>query len=604
MNVTALNKYISLTILAALLCTCCITNEVIFNGVGNAKSIWFICVIGIAMLYFAATSLKGQINIRLNNLDIAVSAFFIFLIANNLFHGGHIISHRNVENAGLLFLYFFTKRLFVGTRPPYRLYLILLLLLILSQITIAVLQWFEYLPSYNSNFIITGIFFNPGPFTIFLSAISIYGLCAGLYSSNKIIKIVGIVLFIAAIPIVLITLSRSAWLGLIAGVLFIFTVRFQLLQKASQWFKNTYIKTIGIFALLGIFAFSGFYLYHLKKDSADGRMLTWKISSHIIAHHPINGIGQDRFPARFIEYQSAYFKNHPDKMLTEGRVSSVIYYAFNDILQITVEQGVIGLTLFLAVLLSAFKFGKQLTNSNDKTQLKDGFLIGAMASIVVILISSLTAYPLVMLPISVLFYSASGIISAAYTNIALNSIVKKPLKSVLSGAMLIAGIGFIIYSLALVHAYYLANDILKNGYKTKPNNIHQLMQYKSLINTEEWYVLRHCSYLLHIGQYEKAIYEMEKAKEFTGLGVIYFSLADVHIYKKNYAKAEEQLKLMYYALPGLVTPKYRLAKFYYDTNQQDKWEITSAEVLNFKPKIESYLASEMIDEIRRLKYKY
>jgi O-antigen ligase len=599
---TAPGKYIALAILAALLGTCCITTDLIFNGVGNAKSIWFLFISGIAMLYLAVSRLKTNTGTGLNNLDIAVSAFLLFLIANNIFHGGQIISHKNVENAGLLVTYVFTKKLFVGIRPPYRQYLVLLLLLILSQIIIAVLQWFDYLPSYNSNFVITGIFFNPGPFTIFLSAILIYGLCAGLYSSNKTIKIVGIVLFIAAVPIVLITLSRSAWLGLIAAVLLVLTIRFQLLQKAGRWFKHAYLKAIVVVVVLGMTAFSGFYLYYLKKDSADGRMLTWKISSHIIADYPLNGIGQDRFPARFIEYQSAYFKSHPDRMLTEGRVSSVIYYAFNDILHMTVEQGIIGLILFLTVLLIALKFCKRLINPNNKTQLNDGVLSGAMASIIVILISGLTAYPLVMLPISILFYSAIGIVSAAYTNNTTDNISKKPFKSALSGAKIIGGVGFMIYSLALAHAYFLANDILKNGYKTKPNNMHQLMQYKSLVNTEEWYVLRHCSYLLHIEQYEKAIYEMEKAKEFTGLGAIYMSLANVYAYKNQYANAEKQLKFMYYALPGLMTPKYRLAKFYYDTRQKNKWNITAAEVLNFKPKIASSFTDEMINEIRQLKY--
>ena len=448
------------------------------------------------------------------------------------------------------------------------------------------------------------MFFNPGPFTIFLSAVSVYSLDASLCSSNKFNKIMGIVLFIAAIPIVLITLSRSAWLGLIAGGLLVFTVRFQLLQKLNRWCSNTIIKAIGLFMLFFVIFLSGFCLYHLKKDSADGRKLIWKISSNIIHDSPFNGIGQDRFAARFIEYQSAYFKENPDRISTEGRLSGTAYYAFNDVLQITVEQGITGSILFLVVMLITSKYCRSLINSKHKTPIDRGTLIGAMASIVVIGVSGLTAYPLVMLPIIILFFNALGIISAAYSNTFSNSPFIKPGNKIFSAIVLISAASLIFYSLALGRVYYIAKFIVNNGYENDPEVMIKLMRYRELIRTEEWYVTRQCDYLLNKEQYQKAVMEMEKAKQVTANSAIYYSLAEVYTYQRQYYKAEKQLMFLYYALPGLIAPKYYLAKFYYRTNQKKKWHNAAIEVIRFNPKINSNTTTEMINDIKKLYFKY
>lgn len=482
--------------------------------------------------------------------------------------------------------------------------MIFILLLVLSQIAIAVLQWFEYLPSYNSNFRFSGIFFNPSPYIIFLSAILIYCLTVGLCNTNKIIKIVGIVLFVAAIPIVLITLSRSAWLGLIAGVLLVLFIRFHLFKKVSRWFRLLKFKIIGISMLMVVVSFAAYYLYHLKKESADGRILVWKLSFNIIDDHPFTGIGQDRFSARIIEYQSVYFKQHPDRMLTEGRLADTVYYAFNDTLQITVEQGLIGLVLFGVVILTGVKFIRRLISdpTTGKIVANDGIIIGTIASVAVILVSGLTSYPLMMLPIKVLFLIALGILSAIYENTMTVDAVYKSERKILPIIGIIAGISLMIYSAALSHAYYLANNIAKYGYDKDPDAMNKLTQYKLLVNTEEWYALRQCDYLINKEQYTKAIVEMEKAKKITASKALYFSLAQVYVYEKQYDKAEAQLMLMYYALPGLVAPKYRLAKFYYDTHQKAKWDRAADEVISFKLKVYSPIAVEMVNEIMKLKY--
>jgi len=586
-----LTKYIGIFFLLLLYGTCFITSDELLNGIVEAKSIWFIFITGLLLLYLAVVCFKTDLNLQLNALDIVVSVFLLYLIANNTIHDGQVLSRKNLEDAALIVVYFFSKTLFRGKLFQFRLYAILMFVLVFSQITIATFQWLEFLPSYNSNFRFTGIFFNPAPFTIFLSATIIYCLNACLFSTSKIVKVVGLCLFTMAVPIVVIAFSRSAWLGLSAGIVLVFLVRF----RPQQYLKSKVVRIAGLILIGAIICFTIMHLYGLKKESADGRLLVWKLSLNMISDRPFSGIGQENFAPWVLKYQSAYFEQNPDKYFTEGRLSDTVYYAFNDLLQLAVEQGLIGLALFGTILIIWFNISRRLISGikpND-TSGYNAVIVGAIASVLIIIISGLTSYPLVMLPILIVFFGSMGLLSGCSDGLFSNRYnIAKAGKGVLATANILMGVGFIVYSIALYRAYYLENSIAKHGYNSK--------EYHLIVNSESWYALRQCDYLLYVGKYMQAIVELEKAKKNTTTKSLYFSLADLYTYEKKYSKAEKQLLFMYYALPALVEPKYRLAMFYYNTGQNKKWKAVANQLLNFHPKIASHTADQMIAEIREL----
>lgn len=86
-------------------------------------------------------------------------------------------------------------------------------------------------------------------------------------------------------------------------------------------------------------------MYQMKRDSADGRLLVWKVSASMIAEHPM-GCGYGLFPKHYNLRQAEYFhEEHGTE--TERRNASFVYMAYNDFLEHGVEGGVIGM-LFLA----------------------------------------------------------------------------------------------------------------------------------------------------------------------------------------------------------------------------------------------------------------
>jgi O-antigen ligase len=95
-------------------------------------------------------------------------------------------------------------------------------------------------------------------------------------------------------------------------------------------------------------------LYHFKKDSADGRLLLWTVSTKMILEKPLTGFGVDGFKKNYLLYQGEYFKNNPDSPYAD--LADNATSPFNEWLKIGVEQGIIGLLFIVGIILTAFRY--------------------------------------------------------------------------------------------------------------------------------------------------------------------------------------------------------------------------------------------------------
>ena len=128
-----------------------------------------------------------------------------------------------------------------------------------------------------------------------------------------------------------------------AGVLAILvsSVVFLLLQpKIMSKFKQLrYLKLLSIL-ILGLLVSGASILYYQKKDSANGRLLIWKVSSKMIKDKPILGHGLGGFQAKYMDYQAEYFRTNQGssfKMLADN-----VKHPFNEFIKVAVEFGIIG----------------------------------------------------------------------------------------------------------------------------------------------------------------------------------------------------------------------------------------------------------------------
>ena len=185
----------------------------------------------------------------------------------------------------------------------------LLMWVILFVITVyalwGLLQLHGYMKSYNNLFAISGSFFNPGPYAGFLACGVPLALHSVLKGNNRAEKILGIVCLVSVGLVIPATMSRAAWLAVVAGSVPVILLQSKIIPlNIIQKSKNV---TIVIFVSIAIFACVLYGLYSFKKNSADGRLLIWQVSAGLVSDKPLAGSGLGSFQALYDGAQADYF---------------------------------------------------------------------------------------------------------------------------------------------------------------------------------------------------------------------------------------------------------------------------------------------------------
>lgn len=92
-------------------------------------------------------------------------------------------------------------------------------------------------------------------------------------------------------------------------------------------------------------------LYSYKKESADGRLLVWRVSADLVAQKPLWGHGVGSFPVRYMPAQAAYFERHPDSRFVT--VADQVSHPFNEWIGTACELGLIGVLVAFGVVATA-----------------------------------------------------------------------------------------------------------------------------------------------------------------------------------------------------------------------------------------------------------
>lgn len=192
----------------------------------------------------------------------------------------------------------------------------------------------------------------------------------------------------------LFTFARGAWLGFLAGFLFLFIFAG----------GRRFVVALIIFALLvsSILLFAPHKLSEqiisftkLGSDlSSIDRLLIWKTGWRMFLDRPVFGHGLNTFMSVFEKYRPPDYRE--------------IVYAHNCLLQMAAETGILGLLVFLWFCVSVFirVFSKFFGSSDRFTK---AAAIGAAACIIATLTNSLVDTNLYSLPLAVLFWSLCGL---------------------------------------------------------------------------------------------------------------------------------------------------------------------------------------------------
>ncbi len=223
----------------------------------------------------------------------------------------------------------------------------LLMLMGVTEAIHGIGQLFGLVESNHSLYVLTGSFYNPGPYMGFLAMV--FPICLYEYIRTETARRYA---FLALCLIVFFLLpvgmSRSAWVAVIVGSVYVLYVQY----KKTLWVcmhrhsGKMIVMSVMAVSLLSVTIIGA---YSLKKDSVHGRLLIWKTALVAICDKPWTGYGWDRVAGVYGEAQENYFAKG-DYTKKDERVAGSPKYMFNEYIQVAMAWGLPSLFFLLGAI--------------------------------------------------------------------------------------------------------------------------------------------------------------------------------------------------------------------------------------------------------------
>ena len=447
-------------------------------------------------------------------------------------------------------------------------------------------------PSNHSLFVLTGTFYNPGPYSGYLAAVLPIALHRMLVSNGKKDRLSVVQYYFSMcvlLPICCVLpagMSRAAWFASLISCGYV-VLRVYRVKVKSFVSKHRYAVS-GVLIVGALLASSA---YFMKRDSADGRLLIWKITSQAIASSPWGEENGRTFSAIYGDAQERYFTNC-EYSESEAWVAGTPDFAFNEFLQIAVEHGIWVSVLFVTVLLVLLKIAGSRKH-----------LVGMGGCLVSLMVFACFSYPLHIPAIvsvwllTLMVLCGEGLIMIKRKRNAV-AVLLPVVVAGLTASMDMYG----IYSerTRAVREWMPVRVLYHSGAFNAAAE-----EYGKLYDKMSWnkdFCFEYGRALYKARSYGKAEEVLLKAMEVSGDPMILNMLGRNAQESGEYGKAEKYLLRSTRRLPERVYPHYLLVKLYAEPEYFDRIKlIREAEcVLNAEPKVNSTAIREMRQEVKKI----
>jgi len=456
-------------------------------------------------------------------------------------------------------------------------------------------------------FRVFGLFGNVNYFAEYLIVPLPIAVSLFLVNKNKITKILLLIGILAMSTTLMLTFTRSSYLGF--GVSLIFMFLLFLLSQGKSFIKNNKKIFIIVLAAIIIMTFLIFVPTPLNKAdtfiskiksrispttlsqsySIRRRIATWKFTALMIKDHFLMGSGIGTFKYNTLKYQAKFFEQGDNRSIYPHGFAEKSH---NEYLQLWVELGIIGLLIFIWLLICYFNYGIKLLK-RIKDDYMQGIIIGLMGSIVAVLVDSLFGFPLHLVATIVFFWLSIGL------TITIGRIEPVPFNENLAQKnvsrftpLLYLGIIFLAVFLcvtitrpfiARVYYYYGNKEIEKGNVKENIKNYEKALKYNPYLG-EVYYSMGLT--LANEGFFNLSQEYFEKAEKLIDHPNLPKSLAFIYLNKEELNKAVIKLEqaISYQGDEISMFPLYlELGKTYIKINKKELAEIAFENALKIDP---------------------
>lgn len=424
-------------------------------------------------------------------------------------------------------------------------------------------------------FDVTGTFFNPGPYAIFVAVVLAVSVawwyrrgedCAGRgrWSRAGAWSVAAVAVF--CFPVLVATWSRAAWVAVAVAAAC-------LLWKAH---RRMVLWGMGVAVCAGVAA------YFLKQGSADGRLLMTMVAGRAWVGEWLCGHGLGGYAQAYGAAQEAFFAARPGSPLSV--VAGSPEYAFNGVLGVGVEQGVLGAVP--ALVLGLWSLAVLCRRGEVSAY---GWLV--------LLVSSLFSYPFALWP----FLSLAVAWVALAASLEAGTAEVRWWKRTAVWPVVAVG-GWCVWNLSdntarRVEAYEefrrvrgVQDVAFLEDYRKKYEDLKAYPDFLFTFGTA----------LREAGRYNESNAMLRQGTRVSCDPVFYTLMGNNYRDLGAVAEAESAYRKAFGMLPGRMYPLYRLMKLYEAEGQMRKAEEMARQIIAFRPKVDSPAVREMKNEAKKL----
>lgn len=528
----------------------------------NNIMLYLYSVIGSIVILYLSTS-----RIKLKAIDILCLVYFIY----NLLW---LLVTSKTKNIETIYLFFFLAMLYINIRNISSIYYKYILysfpFIVISHFIYYICWENPYYFLYEHKGVFTGFLHNSGLWGEFVAMTLICNI--GLIHLNKKSKKTSTLLIFVSFIVSFMLYesdSRASWLSFAIGILTFFS---PLIIKHLP--KSIIIRTGSLLILICLCTYLISGLYSYKKDSADGRILIWKISLEMVKDKPILGYGFDGFRKIYMNYQAAYLQ---EKQLPEtiNNLADDNHHAFNEFLRIIIEQGIIGV-IILFIFLTTIGY----------TIYKYKLYIDTVSRTIISCLTALLFFSFFSYPLSTFHINALIVILLA--GLACSSQDTPIWKLQIRSISLIIPYSIIFFiSSVYLFSYSKANSDWLNTLKGVYTNDNILEEARKKLSGNPYFLSTYGKYLNKKKRYSKAASILSQSiKEYPS----YYTVMELGIsYKaqKKYTEAMHCFVKAMHMIPHKIKPLYFMMELYYDQKDYKSAIQLSNRILCKQPKIRS-----------------
>lgn len=424
-------------------------------------------------------------------------------------------------------------------------------------------------------FDVTGTFFNPGPYAIFVAVVLAVSVAwwyrhgevfagRGRWSRVGAWSVAAVAVF--CFPVLVATWSRAAWVAVAVAATC-------LLWKAHRRM---------VFWGMGVAVCAGVAAYFLKQGSADGRLLMTMVAGRAWVGEWLCGYGLGGYAQAYGAAQEAFFAARPGSPLSV--VAGSPEYAFNGVLGVGVEQGVLGAVP--ALVLGLWSLAVLCRRGEVSAY---GWLV--------LLVSSLFSYPFALWP----FLSLAVAWVALAASLEAGTAEVRWWKRTAVWPVVAVG-GWCVWNLSdntvrRVEAYEefrrvrgVQDVAFLEDYRKKYEDLKAYPDFLFTFGTA----------LREAGRYNESNAMLRQGTRVSCDPVFYTLMGNNYRDLGAVAEAESAYRKAFGMLPGRMYPLYRLMKLYEAEGQMRKAEEMARQIIAFRPKVDSPAVREMKNEAKKL----